>query len=486
MMKKFFRPPPDEREDFFGLFHTLWDQGVGNRLRRDSVCGEKWTAESLSAAFEDHGQTVSERTIEGWHSGAHVPGPDNLRALIAIVSDAATRPAWRDALLTSARRARQSRRESGGTKTEHTSTTSPVSHHAAPAPTRRSALAGLGADRLVRIATVAAATAALLGAGGVAVAELVAPRVSDLRFCDVQHFSVRDRVCTRNFEHFDYGTKRIYVSFRLRNWPDDQKFTRTWYLNGASVLERSSLAAPPWEGWTWYGSADPEHPDAVAVKPGIYTLRVRAGKAIRAQTFEVATPSETEVGIRFRDPFHGGRGDGPEMVIATLQPEKGDLKKHRIAVSRSEISVADWQACVDDGVCEAASQPAGTDARAPVTDVSWDQAFSYLEWLNEKLAIRPERWDRYTLLTAAEWQSLASADTPPDILGLSNDIGEWVFDCAGASGTGASGPCPERLVLGTPAGRLQAPTGEKRESTGFRVVRRLDPLRGADWTRADD
>lgn len=109
-MKKFFRNPPAQLTGFFDLFHLIWDQGIGNTAQPDGQLGAKWTPDSLSAAFESAGGTVSERAIDDWHSRKRVPGAAHLRTLIQVVSNRETRPAWRDALLQTARNAREARR----------------------------------------------------------------------------------------------------------------------------------------------------------------------------------------------------------------------------------------------------------------------------------------------------------------------------------------------------------------------------------------
>lgn len=483
-MKKFFRPPPSDAGDFFDLFHAVWDQGIGNAVRADGLCGEKWTSESLSFAFEQSGMPVSERTIDSWHARVHVPGPENLRGLIGIVSDKVTRPAWRDALLKSARNSRAGRRRevlSDKTLPAPDAALPPASDAAAAKP-----LPQAPRNRLLRIAGIGVAALALAGAAGAAVSTYLSPRVSDLRFCDVQHFSVPERECSRNMERFDYGIRRVYVSFRIHNWPDDQPFVRTWYLNGASVLERQGLTAPPWEGWTWYGSANPEGADAVAVRPGLYTLRVRAGSAIRARTFEIATPPSADAGVRFRDPFHSGRGDGPEMMVLPAQPS-ADLKSgYRIAVSRSEITNSDWQACVEDAACPQLAPSHDADPSDPVAGVSWDEAFGYLVWLNGRLQIAPERWDRYTLLSAAEWEYVAAVSLAQsgagELRGLQGPPKEWVLDCADPVASSEAGACLERRIMsGGEGGDVKARHDDRRTDTGFRVVRRLDPANPSQW-----
>ena len=76
------------------------------------------------------------------------------------------------------------------------------------------------------------------------------------------------------------------------------------------------------------------------------------------------------------------------------------------AVSKTEVTYAQWDACVAGGGCGAFAVPDhgwGRDNR-PVVGVSWNDAQAYVQWLNTQPGAR-----NYRLLTEAEWEFAARA-----------------------------------------------------------------------------
>lgn len=196
--------------------------------------------------------------------------------------------------------------------------------------------------------------------------------------------------------------------------------------------------------------------------------------------------------------------EGPQRKVA-MAP---------FAISLTEVTYDQWDACVADGGCGGYSPPAGTQGRGtqPVAKVSWKDAEAYAAWLTKKTG------RVYRLPTEAEWEYTARAGTltpfwwgplydaeksatgpapfgvetlAPNALGLtgvSGNLREWVQDCyvnsfANAPLDGRSvelAGCKMRVVRGgsfksTPeelriAARARIVPATRDDITGFRVA----------------
>jgi formylglycine-generating enzyme required for sulfatase activity len=107
--------------------------------------------------------------------------------------------------------------------------------------------------------------------------------------------------------------------------------------------------------------------------------------------------------------------EGPQHTVTIAKP---------FAVSKYDVTFADWDACVSVGGCpKAADSGFGRDTK-PVINVGWDDAQTYVAWLS-KMTGQP-----YRLLTEAEWEYAARAGTTTAYY-WGDDIGKGNANCNG-------------------------------------------------------
>jgi len=137
--------------------------------------------------------------------------------------------------------------------------------------------------------------------------------------------------------------------------------------------------------------------------------------------------------------------------------ERGDrlIELPAFAVSRTEVTVSQYGACVRAGACRAALAPAPGAAPGgaladddPVTGVSWRDARAYAAWLSA------ETGRRYRLPSEAEWERIARAGTRTRFW--------WGDDPDPAFGNFGDDACCRGLAQGADAFAGVAPAGSFR------------------------
>jgi formylglycine-generating enzyme required for sulfatase activity len=220
-------------------------------------------------------------------------------------------------------------------------------------------------------------------------------------------------------------------------------------------------------------------------------------------------------------PTEKGRytSEGPQHPVTFAKP---------FAVSKSELTFAEWDTCVAYGGCNGYKPTDLSWGRRsqPVIYVNWDDAKAYVAWLAQMTG------EPYRLLTEAEYEYAARAGTTaaypwggeigknnancdvcgskwdntqsapvgsfaPNLFGLYDMVGnvwEWTEDCVHKNYDGAptdgsawieDGDCRNRIIRGgswgyTPdslrsALRFGVTTDSRRNNLGFRVGRTLTP-----------
>ena len=94
----------------------------------------------------------------------------------------------------------------------------------------------------------------------------------------------------------------------------------------------------------------------------------------------------------------GKPANAPRIVVAMRRP---------IAIMKHQVSVAEYQRCVDDRAC-APRAGAPDDPNLPAVMVSWRDAQAYASWLSHKLG------GHYRLPTDEEWTFAAGSRAPDE------------------------------------------------------------------------
>jgi formylglycine-generating enzyme required for sulfatase activity len=228
-------------------------------------------------------------------------------------------------------------------------------------------------------------------------------------------------------------------------------------------------------------------------------------------------------------------GSGDDQGLDDERPRRR-IGVESFAVSKYEITFANWAACAENGGCSSLPYPSDWTwgrGQRPVINVSWDDAQGYVKWLSEVTG------EEYRLLTEAEWEYAARARTsalwssgdlerevdrvgwfadnsagathqigrkPANMFGLHDMHGnvlEWVEDCYAeydaTKNLSAMPPdglfCSLRVLRGgawnsnvqalRSAYRLRANPTERNYTIGFRVARTLTGRRAPVVLRAE-
>ena len=115
--------------------------------------------------------------------------------------------------------------------------------------------------------------------------------------------------------------------------------------------------------------------------------------------------------------------DGPKHDISFL-PEFSESAwqgpNGPIYVARYEVTIREWNRCVEDGACVVSikARPGFDPANTPATGLNWLDAQAYVSWINETSG-HPMR-----LPTMAEWSGLAANVLPekPDPIFTDPDL----------------------------------------------------------------
>ncbi len=293
----------------------------------------------------------------------------------------------------------------------------------------------------------------------------------------------------------------------------------------ASATKLNTIAA-----YQTYIRAFPGGSKVAAALEAIDQLTLRPGK-----TFRDCEDCPTMVVVPAGS-FWQGSEDSEPLALKKEKPRRMVTIAEMFAVGIFEVTMQQWDLCVEDGGCAISPQDNGWGRGArPVIMVSWNDAQEYVSWLSKKTG------QSYRLPSESEWEYFARAGEESDWPGgdparacefgniaghetgfrwqhescedgavmetlpvgsfKSNDFGvydvignvaEWTSDCMNlsyldgpADGSAWSrGICSSRMTRGgswftgtkeirLPA-RFNLKTGDRNDFTGFRVVRKVE------------
>ena len=123
----------------------------------------------------------------------------------------------------------------------------------------------------------------------------------------------------------------------------------------------------------------------------------------------------------------GGFTMGSEEGDTSARPTRRVEIGYGFAIGRFEVTVAEWAACVEAGVCSNALEAVDRPAETPVRNVTWNDALEFVGWLRA-VTQRP-----YRLPSEAEWEYAARAGTNTAFW-WGNDAGAGEADCKTCGG----------------------------------------------------
>ena len=114
-------------------------------------------------------------------------------------------------------------------------------------------------------------------------------------------------------------------------------------------------------------------------------------------------------------------GDSSEQPVRRVEIS------YSFALGRSEVTVAQWMACVEGGGCTYTPDPVEAPETTPMRNVSWDDARGYARWLAKTTG------KAYRLPSEAEWEYAARGGTATAYW-WGADVGSGRADCRDCGG----------------------------------------------------
>jgi formylglycine-generating enzyme required for sulfatase activity len=364
--------------------------------------------------------------------------------------------------------------------------------------------------------------AAVFGSGGGMQVAGVLPKNSAEQFELTFWNSIKDSKQASDYEAYlqAYPKGRFAVLARARI--DQLRGAQAKSGGQGQTAQTQSSGAPPQQPAP-AAKAAPPPAKPVAGKPGAKVAQAEQAPASTPPAGPIAAlkdcPACPVMLALYPNPFTMGSNSSDPSE----RPAHKVALKTPFALGKYEVTVDQWNACVQANVCPSVPSSANAAGGLPMRDVSWDEAHLYLKWLST-LSGKP-----YRLPTEAEWEYAArggtatnywwgdkmkdgntsckgcgqpwTADSPPPagsfaanpygFFDMNGSVWEWVADCwhssykgAPADGSAWEGEhCSMRVIRGgswrDDAGYMLSTTRFKYDASvrqsqnGFRVARTI-------------
>lgn len=192
---------------------------------------------------------------------------------------------------------------------------------------------------------------------------------------------------------------------------------------------------------------------------------IRDARAVAASTHapvDGAAPAGSSVMVCDQCPAFVRVPGGELIRPEELRREPGRLQLDGFLISETEVTVAQYRECVEDGICRAPARDIALEYQPdfPIVYVSWAGAVDYTRWLSEKTGYAA------ALPTEAEWEYAALGGHSDDFFGAKSlrNVTENCRGCALPSRRGALAPVglnvPNRYGVFDAYGNVQEWTSE--------------------------
>ena len=217
-------------------------------------------------------------------------------------------------------------------------------------------------------------------------------------------------------------------------------------MNAKSADDRAFNAAKNLNtktAYQTYMSSYPQGQHIPAAMKAIDHLTPRAGGDLK--DCDVCPPMK----ILASGGFQQGAGPDDALARSSEKPERRVDFANMFAIGVTEVTFAQWKACVSGGGCAAVSDQGWGGGTRPVINVTWGQAKGYADWLSQKTG------ERYSLPSESQWEYAARGGEIRPFLGGSTK-GVCVFANGAGQESGASWANPD---CQDPAGDRTMPAG---------------------------